>query len=101
MSETPPKPKFVTNITWFQKILAGIAGSCLLVALLTLIDWVNRVLFNNDTVFVSELRKYLSLTAFTAAALVGIPQIKYLVEYLFDIFEFYQKFSDFKRKKKE
>lgn len=99
MSNPPERPKFAGSVTWIQKTLAGICGSSLLFALITLLPWTVTYLFNGDALFASELRKWLSVASFLCGSVVGIPQIKYLLGYIFDMAEFYQRFLEFKRNK--
>lgn len=101
MSNLPERPKFITSITWIQKTLAGIAGTSFLMSLLTLVPWIESSLFSKDALFVSELRKWMAGMALITGCFVGVPQIKYLVSYIFDILEFYQKFQDIKVKERD
>lgn len=101
MSNPPERPRFITNITYFQKTLAGIGGSMFLMALVSLIPFVENF-FKPDFIYaLSFIRAALAGTSLILSGWVGIPQIKYLVGYLFDIVEFYQKFSELKQKSKK
>lgn len=94
---TPPvKPRFIQNITWMQKTLAGIAGSMFVTVLLTMLPWVVDIFRPNDVYLISDLRKYMALSSFALVSVVGIPQIKYLVGWLVDFYEYYRKFKEFK-----
>lgn len=101
MSNPPERPKFITNITWMQKTIAGIAGSMFLMALVSLIPFIENF-FKPDFLYaLSLIRASLAGMSLILSGWVGIPQIKYLVGYLFDIVEFYQKFNELKKKKGE
>lgn len=96
---TPPvKPKFVQNITWMQKTLAGISGSMFVMVILTMIPWVVDIFKPNYVYLISNLRMYMALASFGVGCFVGIPQIKYMVGWLVDFYEYYEKFKKFKEK---
>lgn len=78
--------------------MASIAGSMFLMALVTLIPWFENSFFKGFEHPLSVIRASLAGTALGIAALVGIPQIKYLIGWIFDFYEFYQKFGEFKKK---
>lgn len=98
MSNPPEKPKFISNLTWLQKTLAGISGTMFLMALITLFPWITTAFFKGFEYQLSVIRASLAGCSFIIGAWVGIPQIKYYVGWLFDFLEFYNKFKELKKK---
>lgn len=97
---TPPeKPKFVQNITWRQKILAGISGSLFLMAVITLVPWVINSFFSPFLYQLSILRACLAAGSLISGGFVGIPQIKNMIEWLFDFWGYYKQITEMKKDK--
>jgi hypothetical protein len=91
----PEKPKFVENITAFQKILAGVSGSCFLVAAITLLPFIESHFFTTPAA-VAELvllRLRLAEISLVCAAPVGVPQIWKMLGWLVKFYEFYRDFK--------
>lgn len=101
MSTPPPKPKFITNITWVQKILAGVAGSNFLIALLTLVPWIGKTFFTHNELLLSNFRMYMALSSFMIAAYVGVPQIISMIQWAFDFYSYAKKFKEVNNKDKK
>lgn len=98
---TPPvKPKFIQNITWMQKTLAGICGSMFVMVLITMIPWIENIFKPNNLYLISNLRMYMALASFIVGCFVGIPQIKYMIGWLVDFYDYYKKFKEIKDKEK-
>jgi hypothetical protein len=94
----PSKPSFVQRITWVQKILAGITGSMFLMALATMIPWIINMFRPDFLYLLSTLRVAMAGSSLVCGCFVGIPQIKGMIGWLADFYEYYKKFTEFKNK---
>lgn len=93
MQQLPKEPKFVTNVTGIQKLLAGISGSMFCMAIITLIPFVENLFRPKYIELLSTLRMAMAATALFLGGWVGIPQIKGMISWLFEFYEFYKKFK--------
>lgn len=89
----PSKPSFVNKVTWVQKLLAGITGSMFLMSLITMIPFVINLFRPDFLNFLSLLRAVMAGTSLICGCFVGIPQIKGMVSWMIEFYQYYQKFT--------
>lgn len=97
----PQKPKFIQNITWFQKLLAGITGTMFLMAWVTMIPFVIQMFSPNYLVALSALRAGMAGLSLVCGCFVGVPQIKGMVNWLVDFYDYYRKFTAIRERGKK
>lgn len=97
----PEKPKFVLQITTFQKVLAGVSGSMFVMALATLTPLVKLLFTPRFSDWLDALRATMAVISLFSGGVVGIPQILNMMKFLTEVLEFYKKFTQFQKEQEK
>lgn len=97
----PEEPKFVRNINYLQRMLAGIAVTMYLVV--WAMGWAFVVdIFKPDYVkALTFTRVGIALFAMVITSILGYQQIGYIMRSILEIWDFYKKMLEMKRDKEK
>lgn len=97
----PEEPKFVKTATSIQKWLAGIAVSMFIVVVVTGFEFIQNIFKPNFINALLYLRMGIALVGIGITSVVGFEQIKKMMDWLVDSWEFYKKISELKKEKEK
>lgn len=96
----PEEPKFVKNINYLQRILAGIAVTMFLVVWLTGFNFVIDIFKPDFVKALTILRVTIALVAFSISSILGYRQIGFIMKAILEIYGFYQTMLEINKAKK-
>lgn len=97
--EIPEEPKFVRQITSFQKVLAGVVVTSILVVYITSWDIVIGIFKPDYIKALTFFRVVIAIFALGTTSIVGYRQIGSIMKYILEVYEFYKTMSEIKKKK--
>lgn len=97
----PQEPRFVTNITALQKILAGMAVSMFLTVWITGWSYIEDFFKPNFITPLTYLRVGIALAAIAITSVIGYQQMKWMATWLLDSWQVYRSMLEFRNKKEE
>lgn len=95
----PEEPKFVKSISAFQRIIAGIAVTMLLMVWVTGFDLVINIFKPDFVKFLTYLRVAMALLGIALTSFVGYQQIGTIMKAILEMYEFYKEMSDIRKNK--
>lgn len=98
MSRIPQEPpKFVTNISWIQKVLASIAVSMAVMVWVTGWDIVANIFKPDFLKLLAYLRVSLAFMAIGFTAFVGYHQITVMLKWFIENYKLYNEMKELKK----
>lgn len=97
----PEEPKFVRQITSFQKVLAGVIVTMILVVWLTSWEMIINIFKPDYVKALTLIRVVIASMALITTSIVGYQQIGSIMRYILEIYEFYKTMSDIRKNKEK
>lgn len=97
----PEEPKFVKNISAFQRLIASVALTTLLMVWVCGFDFVINIFKPNFVMALTIVRVSLAISGIIEVAFVGYPQIGAMMKSILEMYEFYKKMSEIKKDKEK